>query len=155
MVRLLRPFPFFRKVSNRMNHPPDSPLELDSIRPLVRYVDREQAVLDLHFTVKPDGRRETYPEVLIALRVTGSDGFEDEGTTRLTLAGNAGSVRFDLVHPDRWWPAGMGDQPLYRVEAQLLHGNHASEILAVTFGLTSVRRDELKPAVGAGAAGQR
>ncbi|MEO1235857.1 MAG: hypothetical protein AAFX76_03605 [Planctomycetota bacterium] len=125
---------------------------LASVRPLVRYVDHDQAVIEAHFTtlpavslpspiagVKPSGGRVVDVEV----EVDGSDGFHDEGRTRVTLDDHRGRVRFEMVRPRRWWPAGMGEQALYRLTLTLDEGEHGRDARAVTFGLTSVRRDRV------------
>lgn len=122
-------------------------VRLESIRPLVRYVDRDQAVIDAHFTTlpavagsvsQPPGRA-----VEVRLEIDGSDGFHDEGRTRVQLCDHCGSVRFEIVRPQRWWPAGMGEQALYTLSVTVVeHGLGRAE-QAVTFGLTSVRRDRV------------
>ncbi len=121
-----------------------SPLRLSTVRPLVRYVDEDQAVIDTHFTTLPalPPGDAPPPDVVDAhLRITGADGFEDEGKTRLTLRDNAGSVRFDMVHPERWWPASMGKQPLYTLTLTLIVNDEVADEHTVTIGLTSIRRD--------------
>ena len=120
-----------------------SALRFNSIRPLVRYVDEHQAVIDVHFTTigsLPASRKIRKAEVLV--EVDGSDGFHDEGITPLQLRSNHGAVRFEVVQPQRWWPAGMGDQPLYQMTLSLIAGGEELDCRSLTFGLTSVRRPE-------------
>ena len=119
-------------------------LQLSTVQPMVRYVDQEQAIIDTHFTTLPalpPGNAPPPDVVEVLLHIAGSDGFEDEGRTRLTLRDNAGSIRFDLVHPERWWPAGMGEQPLYTLTLTLLVGDEIADQRTMTLGLTSVRRE--------------
>ncbi len=40
----------------------------------------------------------------------------------LDLAGGRGETVFAIRNPQRWWPNGYGDQPLYRLQADLLDG---------------------------------
>ena len=120
------------------------PRPISAVRPLVRYVDSEQAVIELHVTTRPHHlpaapRNERPPEVW--MQITGTDGFYDEQRAPLTLDGAQGRTRFDIVEPQRWWPAGMGDQPLYEMTLTLVHGDAQLDAQSVTLGLTSVRPD--------------
>ncbi len=121
------------------------PVRLSGVRPLVRYVDAEQAVVDTFLFATPslpdfDSDTPATPAINVYLEVTGSDGFHDEGEARVRLVGGRASMRFDIVHPQRWWPAGMGDQPLYSLTARVLNRDDVAE-QTVTFGLASVRHD--------------
>ena len=121
----------------------DATLRLDAIRPLVRYVDEDQAVIDTHFSTLPALPDEASSQsvVDVLLQVTGADGFEDEGHTRMQLADGSGSVRFEIVHPQRWWPATLGEQPLYELTVKLAQHDELADQRTLTFGLTSVRCD--------------
>ncbi|MEM8781748.1 MAG: hypothetical protein AAGE65_02735 [Planctomycetota bacterium] len=130
-----------------MSQPPPSGLSLASIRPLVRYVDQDLAVVDTHFRLRPSllgtGRdRDPNPAVTVHVEIQGDRGFFDEGDTAMRVRDGGGSVRFELHAPERWWPAGMGDQSLYTVKLALLASDHQLlDEQEVTFGLNSVRRD--------------
>ncbi|MEM7576856.1 MAG: hypothetical protein AAF328_05205 [Planctomycetota bacterium] len=124
-----------------------SDLSLQSIRPLVRYVDADLAVVDTHFQLRPalirePSERDPNPAVTVHVEIHGDRGFFDEGDTAMRVGEGGGSVRFELHAPERWWPAGMGDQSLYTVKLSLM--TEAGDTLDeqdVTFGLNSVRRD--------------
>ncbi|MEM9752319.1 MAG: hypothetical protein AAF916_02940 [Planctomycetota bacterium] len=126
---------------------PSGSLSLRSIRPLVRYVDEHLAVIDTHFRLKPtllgsESGHDPNPAVTVHVEIHGDQGFFDEGDTAMRVRDGGGSVRFELHAPERWWPAGMGDQSLYAVKLSLL--SDAGAVLderEVTFGLNSVRRD--------------
>ena len=122
----------------------NQPARLESVRPLVRYVDEERAVVETHFRVLPAvDHAVTQPAcraVTVSLSIDGSDGSHDEGTTRLQLHEHRGKLQFDIVRPERWWPAGMGPQPLYTLTVQLEDPGFEPVERRVTFGLTSVRR---------------
>ena len=123
-------------------------LKLSAVRPLVRYVDKDQAVIDTHFqTLEPVHRNGVgfTGEADVHITINGLDGFHDEGQTRTPVHEGKGSVRFELVKPDRWWPAGMGKQNLYELTLRLIQSGHICDQHTATIGLTSVRRDELEP----------
>jgi Glycosyl hydrolases family 2 len=119
-------------------------LRLNSVRPLVRYVDKEQAVIDTHFHADgpiPGAATGFTGEADVHITIRGLDGFHDEGHARTPVHNGEGSVRFEVVHPQRWWPAGMGEQPLYELTLRLIDGDNVADQRTVTIGLTSVRRD--------------
>lgn len=119
-------------------------LRLTSVRPLVRYVDEDQAVIDTHFHTAgpiPKAQAGFTGEADVHITIRGLDGFHDEGRTRTPIHHGEGSVRFEVVHPSRWWPAGMGEQPLYELTLRLLEGDNVTDQRTVTIGLTSVRSD--------------
>lgn len=120
-------------------------LKLSSVRPLVRYVDEDQAVIDTHFSTVgsiPEATVGFTGEADVHITLQGQDGFHDEGQTRTPMRDGEGSVRFEVVCPQRWWPAGMGDQPLYTLTLRLVHGDSVVDQRTVTLGLTSVRQDK-------------
>jgi len=120
-------------------------VKLAGMRALVRYVDEEQAVIDAHFRTMPvlpeAARGYEAEEVDVLVEIDGMDGFHDEGETHLILRDGGGSVRFEVVQPSRWWPAGMGEQPMYTVGMKLVVGDDEADAREVAVGLTSVRRD--------------
>ncbi len=122
-------------------------VRLESIRPLVRYVDQDQAVIDAHFTTLPaiacSARQPPNRAVDVMIKIDGSDGFHDEGTTRVQLTDHHGSLRFEIVQPQRWWPAGMGEQALYTLSVSVVEKGLGWAERSVTFGLASVRQDRV------------
>ena len=110
------------------------------VRPLVRYVDESQAVIDVHLAIHPvlpRGEERSSADVLV--EIAGTDGSIDEQHLPVRLRHNAGVVRLQVVRPERWWPAGMGDQSLYRIRVSLLCGEGIADSREVTLGFTSVR----------------
>lgn len=116
--------------------------KLAQIKPVVRYVDDEQAIIDTHFRLKPRLPESGMPNpkrVRVLLEVEDDEGFHDETFAHVELEHLCGMVRMQLVVPQRWWPAGMGDQALYRVNLTLLKGRRILDRMHTTVGLTSVR----------------
>ncbi|NJL31951.1 MAG: hypothetical protein HC898_10135 [Phycisphaerales bacterium] len=119
-------------------------VKLASLRPVVRYVDADLAVVDLKLTLTqtpPTHPRTNKParvELLVEVRST--DSFVDTQQLPLSLRGVAGSARLEIVQPLRWWPANMGDQPLHDLEVGLLINDELTDLRSISIGLTSVRQ---------------
>ena len=126
-----------------------SPLRLDWLRPQVRYVDDERAVIDTCFAARPPVAEHAHDHspdryaLDVEIDIDGADGFHDEGACRLTVEQHRGRMRFEIVHPERWYPAGMGEQPLYHLGLTVGDDRRGFDRLEVDFGLTSVRRDQV------------
>jgi len=126
------------------------PVKIESVRPLVRYVDEHQAVIDAHVTTIPllpedDGHRTAnHPTVYVMAEVDGAEGYHDEGCGRLAMHRRGGhfegGFRFGIDEPARWWPAGMGEQPMYTMSVSLIVGDEVTDTRNVSVGLTSIRR---------------
>jgi len=129
------------------------PVKIDSIRPLVRYVDDGQAVVDAHIATLPalprqrGHRMADQPAVYVMAEVDGADGFHDEGCGRLYLKPTDGRLeggfRFGIEMPHRWWPAGMGEQPLYTLSIKIIVGDEVTDEKTVRLGLASIRRGKV------------
>jgi len=109
----------------------------------VRYVDPSQAVIDTSFClhhVAEDLSDKSLPETSrVLFEIDGANGFHDEQFADVVMGQGQGKIRFDLVEPDLWSPAGMGDQTLYQVSLTLLEGLRIIDKTQTTLGLTSVR----------------
>ncbi|NLF29375.1 MAG: glycoside hydrolase family 2 protein, partial [Planctomycetes bacterium] len=68
---------------------------------------------------------------------------------RVGLWDGKGSVRLTVTNPRLWWPAGMGEQPLYQVEVCLLDaGGQALDCDTKRIGLRTLRLDRHADAWG-------
>jgi beta-galactosidase/beta-glucuronidase len=118
-------------------------LRFTSVRPLVRYVDEGQAVVEAHVSLqpRPHARDESLTQVRTELHIymVDPEGRPFEYRSALRTEGREGAVRFEMPSPKRWWPAGMGDQPLYGFKIVLLVDDEAIDSWESTLGLTSVR----------------
>ena len=64
--------------------------------------------------------------------------------------GEVQAISVPVPDPRLWWPAGQGDQPLYRVRTRLLDGDSVLGEKVVRVGLREVRLVREKDAVGRG-----
>lgn len=120
-----------------------------TLKPLVRYVDADQAVIDTEIEIEPrlgdgEGCDAPLPGALdVLVQVSGSDGFSDEWKLTVALQDGHGHARFDVVQPHRWWPAGMGEQTMYELTVSLLWDGRELTRCNKCVGLTSIRASEL------------
>jgi hypothetical protein len=117
-----------------------------SVRPLVRYVDEKVAVIETHVVLaaqdavkEPKKTRKRAPLITLYIRMVGPGGRDYQHRTVLKTKQNMGVARFDMMDPDRWWPAGLGDQSLYRLTFAMLVKDEVVDTWQCTIGLTSVR----------------
>ena len=112
------------------------PVKIDSVRPLVRYVDDRQAVIDTHIlthaTLPADEAHRTAdaPIAYVMAEIDGADGFHDEGCGRLLLkptgSSMEGGFRFDIDEPQRWLESASHIKPDRRQYAACTqHMDHA------------------------------
>ncbi len=110
-----------------------------SIRPLVRYVDESQAVVDICITVRGPRRGQPAKPLEIHVQLIGPDGCAYEHKAQVTVKQGCGTTRFEMGAPSRWWPSGMGDQSLYDLSVSIISRDDMIDQWDNTIGLTSVR----------------
>lgn len=92
---------------------------------------------------KGDCIRETPGEYQWRVLVTAPDGQKYE--TALSAEGEGQLV---IEDPELWWPNGLGDQPLYQVEAQLLYEGKAEDTWEKRIGLRTMTMQRKKDQYG-------
>ena len=91
------------------------------VRPLVRRADADAAELDVHVDVEGVG------EVGVTLR--------DPAGAVVAEGRGSSPVRLTIENPQRWWPVGYGDQPLYALDVKLTGGGEELDAFASRVGL--------------------
>jgi hypothetical protein len=123
-------------------------IRLESVRTLIRYVDEDQAILEVHVTLRrplpivPRRSPGATGGLGLLIELHSNEGFHDEHLVPLHLRHRRGTFRMQVVQPSRWWPAGMGEQPLYDLTASLLVDDAIVDQHQHTVGFTSVRPDD-------------
>lgn len=121
--------------------------QLGAIRPLVRYVDDDQAVLEATIELAPPTLKAPFDQyqeacdwrrLTINVEVDTDEGFHDEQTLVVDPSQKIHRVRMDFVQPEIWWPAGMGEQSLYRLSVSLYDGDEPLDEHDTDFGLSSI-----------------
>lgn len=92
---------------------------------------------------KEDCIRETPGEYQWRVLVTAPDGQKYE--TALSAEGEGQLV---IEDPELWWPNGLGDQPLYQVEAQLLYEGNVEDTWKKRIGLRTMTMQRKKDQYG-------
>ena len=92
---------------------------------------------------KGDCIRETPGEYQWRVLVTAPDGQKYE--TALSAEGEGQLV---IEDPELWWPNGLGDQPLYQVEAQLLYEGNVEDTWKKRIGLRTMTMQRKKDQYG-------
>ena len=123
-------------------------VHLGPVRALVRYVDEQRAVVDTQVSIERvlppiDVEADDDMALEVLLEINGEEGFHDEKQAVLTRSQPWATLRMEVVYPERWWPAGMGGQPLYQLTVHLLYNEELVESWSTTLGLTSVRRTDV------------
>ena len=117
---------------------------------MVRYVDKDQAVIEIRIDLKTPPEANASPEAWLKsiksahhvealIEVDSEDGFHDEQRVRVNPL-TCDAIRVEVVQPSRWWPAGLGDQSLYLLSVTLLVDDTVTDSWSHNIGLTSVRK---------------
>lgn len=74
----------------------------------------------------------------VVVRLIGPAGDAQEQVVRLEKGMDTGFFAFEVREPALWWPNGMGGQPLYRLEAELVHEGTVLSRWAQKIGLRTI-----------------
>jgi beta-mannosidase len=71
-------------------------------------------------------------------RVEHPNGQTASVTSAIDPAGTAAVLAVEIVEPELWWPNGLGGQPLYRIEVQLVEGSTTLDTRSFQMGLRTL-----------------
>ena len=72
------------------------------------------------------------------LRLTHPDGRVETVEGRLTADASTAGLTIDVADPELWWPNGLGGQPLYTAEVELVEGGRTLDRRTFQFGLRTL-----------------
>ncbi|MCH2161606.1 MAG: hypothetical protein MK085_06995 [Phycisphaerales bacterium] len=114
-----------------------------SVRPLITSCDEDRATVEVQVDVD---RVDADAPLEVTCLLEAPDGRRFEGSVQGT--GNTLVVRLETPQPARWWPRGLGDQPLHELRVVLRSGAEDLDEAVRTIGLRSVALDTGKDAEG-------
>ncbi|MBL9121045.1 MAG: hypothetical protein JNL80_14140 [Phycisphaerae bacterium] len=116
---------------------------IECVRPLVVSCDEVSATV----RVVADIARMDSEATALRVEVTAPDGHVLSGVTEVD--GDRAEIELGIARPQRWWPRGHGDQPLYGVRTSIERGCETIESRAQRIGLRSIVLDTAPDEVGA------
>jgi beta-mannosidase len=81
---------------------------------------------------------DTAAEVEVVIRVEHPDGRVQVARSVVPGKRSVTSVEVEIADPELWWPNGLGSQPLYRVEVELLAGGRRLDVRTFRVGLRTL-----------------
>ena len=117
---------------------------LTSVRPLVTRADVDRAEVTVHVAVGPRSEGLQLSGVLVDAAGNPAASFVMHPT------GDEATATLTVDDPQRWWPRGHGDQPLYTLELNLTDAaGTALDTWSSRLGLRTVALDTREDAIGA------
>lgn len=57
-------------------------------------------------------------------------------------------INFEIDYPDLWWPNGLGDQKLYKIDCSLMHNDYCVQTISKKIGLRTIELVQEKDSTG-------
>ena len=74
----------------------------------------------------------------VVMRVEHPDGRGQAARATVPAEGSSASFSVDIADPQLWWPNGLGSQPLYSIEVELVAGNRTIDRRSLKIGLRTL-----------------
>jgi beta-mannosidase len=84
------------------------------------------------------GAADGAPEVEVAIRIEHPDGTSQVARSVVPGKRSVTSVEVEIDDPELWWPNGLGGQPLYRVQVELVAGGRRLDARTFRVGLRTL-----------------
>lgn len=94
-----------------------------------------------NYGVAIDGTAEAKDEDAICVRIYAPDGTEAASCT-MPVEGKKNFCNLTVENPALWWPAGYGEQPLYRLSVTLLRGDKEQSVKECTLAFREVKLEQ-------------
>ncbi len=114
---------------------------IDAVRPRVTTCNDRLAVVEVSVDLVRDDRLGVGPALDITASIAAPDGRRFEARVICGPGETAGVARFEVPDPDRWWPRGLGGQPLHDLTVELRDGETLLDREARRLGLRIVALD--------------
>lgn len=57
-------------------------------------------------------------------------------------------INFEIDNPELWWPNGLGDQKLYKIDCSLIHSDYGAQTISKKIGLRTIELVHEKDSIG-------
>ncbi len=57
-------------------------------------------------------------------------------------------INFEIDNPELWWPNGLGDQKLYKIDCSLIHSDYGAQTISKKIGLRTIELVQEKDSIG-------
>jgi beta-mannosidase len=82
---------------------------------------------------------ETIVDKSLSGRITVTFNGQELASTTVPVTNGVGNISLSIENPQLWWPNGMGGQPLYQIDVQLLDGDLVLDSLEKSIGLRTLK----------------
>ncbi|TAJ11825.1 glycoside hydrolase family 2 protein [Marinilabiliaceae bacterium JC017] len=104
----------------------------DNMQAVQKHLTDEEAVVELKYEIEADA------ETTVVLVADCGDGIKLQETVQLKPGMNYHTSELKIEKPERWWPAGLGEQKLYNIHSEILIGGDAIDVATDRIGLRTL-----------------
>lgn len=114
---------------------------IDAVRPSITVCNDRLAIVDVTVDLVRDDRCGAGPALGVRLSLTAPDGRRFEATVEAGPGESVATGRMEIPEPARWWPRGLGGQPLHDLRVTLMDGDRVLDLATRRVGLRIVALD--------------